>query len=715
MNDNRVNIVFNVSGNASEAMSDITQASNVLSGAIKDTSSIFDSFQGKVIFFQQLSENIRGLSESFNRAIQPGVALNSSLADLSAIANVAGDDLKLIESYARDTAKAMGLDASQAVESYKLVLSQLSPELAKAPKALKAMGDNIAVLSKTMGGDSVAAAEVLTTAMNQYGISLDDPIKASKVMADMMNVMAAAGRAGSAELPAIKVALEQSGMAAKSANVAFEETNAAIQVLDKAGKKGAEGGVALRNVLNTLAKGRFLPKDVLEELSAAGVSVSSLTDKSKSLSERLETLKPVLQDDALFAKLFGRENTNAAMALVQGTSKIDEYTKAITGTNTAFEQADIIMDSYAERQKRVQARFDDLKISFFNATGNLGIWVNTLASAAVPLAQLMPLMSGIRSVAGNITRSMSFASASIVSAGGLFKWLAITAKSTCRQISVAIMNIPIIGWIAAIIAAVVALGAILWNKSEGFRKIVFGIWEVIKGIGQFMLQLGKKIFNNFIEGLKNLLNVFKTVFNAIVGFIKKIKDFFVRMFNWIGEKLRNLTGFLKRAFAPVVKFFDSLWDYIKAIFNNISQFMGRLFNPVIKLWNKMTGKTVELYTTGAAKGSESWNKKNNNNNTQEDQPLNVLDTLDNIGAIPELATSFESDYGISNNLAESGFEITSGGKQIKNVNINIESLIGANTNIFSSSQDDPASADDFMSKLSNALMQIVNDANYVVE
>ena len=35
-------------------------------------------------------------------------------------------------------------------------------------------------------------------------------------------------------------------MAAKGAGVSFEETNAAIQVLDKAGKKGAEGGVALR-------------------------------------------------------------------------------------------------------------------------------------------------------------------------------------------------------------------------------------------------------------------------------------------------------------------------------------------------------------------------------------------------------------------------------------------------------------------------------------
>lgn len=49
-----------------------------------------------------------------------GVALNSSLADLSAIAGVTGDKLKEIEGYARDTAKTFGTDAVSSVESYKL-------------------------------------------------------------------------------------------------------------------------------------------------------------------------------------------------------------------------------------------------------------------------------------------------------------------------------------------------------------------------------------------------------------------------------------------------------------------------------------------------------------------------------------------------------------------------------------------------------------------
>lgn len=60
--------------------------------------------------------------------------------DLSAIAVVAGDKLKEIEGYARDTAKTFGTDAASSVESYKLLLSQLSPELGNYPTALRAMG-----------------------------------------------------------------------------------------------------------------------------------------------------------------------------------------------------------------------------------------------------------------------------------------------------------------------------------------------------------------------------------------------------------------------------------------------------------------------------------------------------------------------------------------------------------------------------------------------
>ncbi len=588
---------FNVGGNFTATMDGMAESTGRFNAAVEGTHSWLGKLGQTLAVWDLASNYVSKFNDTLGGLSSSGISLDSQMHDLSAVAGVVGDGLKQIEGYARSSAKAFGIDASQAVEGYKLLLSQLSPELGKYPEALQAMGNCIATTSKLMGGDGVAAAEVLTTAMNQYGISLDDPMKASAEMARMMNVMAAAGQAGSAELPAIKVALQQCGMAAKAANVSFEETNAAIQVLDKAGKKGSEGGVALRNVLSTLAAGRFLPEKTQEELQKAGINVSALTDKTKPLKERLETLKPLLKDDALLSALFGRENANAALALINGTESLQDFTEAVTGTSSAEEQAAIIMDSYAERQARINQQFEDFKITVFQATGDLGIWLSTLMGALVPLSQLMPLLIGVGNLMAwikglqwaamwsrvqgfiyaarlqmvfmnrelitgqfasngffiNITRAtlavlrfatvgifqalkglgalvLSFVTGGTASATfagvasasfGAFKLAAVTA---CRAVSVAIMNIPIIGWIAAAIAALVALGVYFWNTSAKFRAtlkglgasfvaVFKGIWDLAKNVFGSIGDLIKAAFSLDGQGIKDAINRLKGGFS----------------------------------------------------------------------------------------------------------------------------------------------------------------------------------------------------------
>lgn len=567
--------IFNVGGNYTAIINGMTEATGDFSAKVESA----NNWVGKLSSTLAVVDLARNAFEQIDSAVKTfnasGITLDSQMHDLSAVAGVVGEDLKKIEGYARESAKAFGTDAGVAVEGYKLLLSQLSPELGKFPEALQAMGNSIQVTSKLMGNDGVAAAEVLTTAMNQYGVSLDDPMEASRKMAEMMNVMAAAGQEGSAELPAIKVALEQCGMAAKAANVSFEETNAAIQVLDKAGKKGSEGGVALRNTLAILGQGRFLPKQTQEELAAAGIDVLKLADTSLSLKDRLDMLKPVLNDAALFSKLFGMENANAARALVQGSDELGRLTTAITGTASAEEQAAIVMDSYAERQARINQKIEDFKISLFQMTGDFGIWVGAAMGILTPLAQITPLlmamgkmMSWIKglqwasmwsSIKGflyasriqmlmmnrelitgqfasngfliNITRAtlavVRFATVGIMQglkalgafvlslvtggatsatfatvASGAFGAFKLAATTACRAVSVAIMNIPIIGWIAAAIAALIAIGAYFWNTSAKFRAVLKGLWASFKAVFTGIGDMAKQVFGGIGDLIK---------------------------------------------------------------------------------------------------------------------------------------------------------------------------------------------------------------------
>jgi TP901 family phage tail tape measure protein len=420
----------------------------------------FASMQSSIntIKLSSILDQVDRVATGLNTLNKPGIDLTSSMADLSAITGVTGDKLKDIEGYARQSAKTFGGTAAQGVEAYKLVLSQLNPEIAKAPTALKSMGDSINTLSKTMGGDTVAATEVLTTAMNQYQVSTVDPIQASKDMAVMMNIMSAAAKEGSAELPQIKQALEQSGLAAKTANVSFAETNAAIQVLDKAGKKGAEGGVALRNVMTTLSEGRFLPKDVKAELQSAGIDINALGDRSKTLAQRLSPLKKIMGDQALVTKLFGKENSAAAIAMISGIEEQKRLTTAITGTNSAYEQAAIIMESPAEKNKRLQAQVDDFKISLFNGTNGLMAYASVIGDTTRDFSNMVPLFAGAGKVLGFLTSAtkMQAAWTSVVT-GAQWLW---NAAMTANPIGLIIAGVALlIGYIATAVTHFDSFGA----------------------------------------------------------------------------------------------------------------------------------------------------------------------------------------------------------------------------------------------------------------
>lgn len=698
MNGSSYTFTINVNGTQA------TGTLNTVSQSAVAATSVFNSLghsirkMGECAFaFNNINQGLQMMRDKLDSAIAPGVELNTSLMDLSAVTGVTGKGLKEIEMYARKAAKTFGGSAADGAEAYKLILSQLSPEIAKVPKALALMGTHIKTTSKTMGNDTRAAAEVLTTAMNQFQVSLSDPMQAAAEMGNMMNIMSAAAKEGSAELPAIKSALEQCGMAAKAAEVSFSETNAAIQVLDKAGKKGSEGGVALRNVMATLVQGRFLPKDVQEELQAAGVKVSTLTDKSLSLADRLKSLQGVMSDDALLSKLFGKENANAALALLSSIPAVEGYTAAIQGTNTATEQAQVIMGGYAERMSRMQAWLDDLKISFFNFTGSIMPMVTGVVTFFQGTASVM---MGVNAIAcfsesawgkaiGMRTKAMIKGTGAMfghigatlgsISSMGVYNALTLASVATTygfsyalKAVSKAIYAIPIIGWIAAGIALLITAFKILWEKCEGFRRILFAAWEVVKAVFYNIGVVVKSLWDNILKpylmfwwnlvkavasgiwsalkwcwdgivaGFSAVGNFFVSLWDGIMSGVSAIGDFFSGIWGWIKDTCGSAIDWIVSAFnkitEPIKAVFAPVWDFVSGIFSKIGEVVSKFFGWISGLWNKLFPKDKfkdlgEAAQTGLTKGSENWRR------SQEAKKKAGISETQEMPVMPETAKS----------------------------------------------------------------------------
>ena len=627
---------INFNTNASAVFVEVNQHINKVTASTQNMTYNFGESWKKLLSFNQAFQGLRDLKSVLDETIQPGAALNSSLADLSAITSLTGKALDEISEAARASAKAFGTDAAQNVESYKLLLSQLSPDIAKSSAALKLMGDHVNILSKTMGGNTLAATEVLTTAMNQYGVSLDDPMQASKMMAEMMNVMAAAAKEGSAELPQIKSALEQVGMVAKTTGVTFSETNAAIQVLDKAGKKGAEGGVALRNALSTLSEGRFLPKQTTAELEAAGVSIAQLGDKSIPLSSRLNALKPIINDTALITKLFGKENAASAIALINGSEAIDDYNSKIQGTNTAVDQAKVVMGSYAEETKRMTAIFNDWKIRLFDATQGVIIYVQGTMAMASGLGQAAAGLNVViqfykvckkHTIAAtkaiyNFTRSIklstiqtklfaiwqgraSLASRLFAKSIRGIRNAMLFATGATRAFSVAIASIPVLGWIAIAVTAITAAIAYLWENSRRFHEILFGIWEVGKAVFSKLGRMITSLWTTTIKPVFSAIGSFATsIFTGIADVVKTVFGWIVGYYTWLWDSIKfvftSIWEGIQAIGTGIGNFFSGLWSYFSSTFSGFAGFIDKwMVQPIAGafngLWTIISGVFTSIW------------------------------------------------------------------------------------------------------------------------
>lgn len=260
-----------------------------------------------------LSSAVNNIFGIFKRKAVTDKAYGSLSAILGLDFEKDPESLKWYKSAVSELGKEFKMAGTEIIKTIQIVGS-LKPELLTQREALRDVTADVIRLSRASGDIlSIAdAAEAVTGSLNQFG---EDASQSTRYI----NVLAAGAKEGASEINQTAAAFKKSGAVLRASNVSFEQSNALVQVLSTKMIRGEEAGTALRNIFSKLLTGS-------EELNPAihGVNV---------VLERLAKLSP-----AEMMKLFGQETVVAAMELVNARGKVDEMTKAITGTNEAFEQ-----------------------------------------------------------------------------------------------------------------------------------------------------------------------------------------------------------------------------------------------------------------------------------------------------------------------------------------------------------------------------------------
>ncbi len=371
---------------------------------------------------------LAGVGLSLGTIITTTRDYGQALSDLSAITGATGAQLKTLDEAAQEMGRSTEYSASQAVEALKLMASA-KPELLQTADGLTEATKSALTLAQAAGSTLPDATRTLALSLNQFGAGAQEADR-------YINVLAAGAKFGASEIADTAAAIKNGGVAAAQAGVGFETLNAAIQVLAEREIKGGEAGTALRNVILALEKG----------------TDKTLKPSVVGLSGALENLSKKNLSTAQAVKLFGVENINAASVLVDNRSKLDALTQALTGTQTAHEQAAIRVNNLNGDIMGLTSAFEGMIIKIGqSSTGPLRSGIQSVtdginlltdnfnAVASVALYTLIPVLStkltaGLReSVSAWQQNQAAVKAAAAAQADGARKTLEATAATLKRN------------------------------------------------------------------------------------------------------------------------------------------------------------------------------------------------------------------------------------------------------------------------------------------
>ena len=118
-----------------------------------------------------------------------------------------------------------------------------------------------------------------------------------------------------------------------------------------------------------------------------------VSNTSLPFTQRLRELKKAQGDATIMAQVFGVENAAAANILLDSVDAQDKLATVIGKAGGAQAQANVVVESTAEKLARVRTAIDDAKISFFEATGGATAYLAPVTEVAQTLSAFLPILS----------------------------------------------------------------------------------------------------------------------------------------------------------------------------------------------------------------------------------------------------------------------------------------------------------------------------------
>ena len=454
-------------------------------------------------------------------------------------------------------------------------------------------------LSKAGFTDAATAVDVMTTAINAYGLSAEEAEHISDALITTQNL-------GKTTVNELASSMGRVIPLASAYGVNLDNLTTSYAELTKGGIATSEATTYMKSMFTELAKDGSKVSKVLK--NETGQSFSDLMNSGKSLGDVLNIIYGSVDSDATaFAGLWSStEAGTGALALaksgVEGFNKtLSEMQNSLGTTESAYAK---VTDSFEEKINKLKTAgknmMSDIGDQLLPYVEGIMDWIlNNMPQIQTVLQTVFSVIGTFVTTAGDVIRSFLATLRESADSTGITFTDVFTAIQTVVNTAFSVIQTiwdtigkPCFDAVQLVLGAVSDYFADKMPAISAFVKSAFGD---IKDIWVNNLQPCLKAIGDFIRDV--LAPAFKFVFNNVIAPVvnaafKMIKDL------WTGTLkpvFKGILDFLTGVFTgDWEKAFKGLSDIVKGVFDGLITVVKAPLNAVIGIINKFISGVNKL-------------------------------------------------------------------------------------------------------------------------
>lgn len=492
-----------------------------------------------------------GIGKALQSAFASGSQFETAVAKVATIADTGSVSIETLRGQITAMSGETGVAAGDIAEAaYQAISAGQKTENAVA---FAGQATKLAAAGFT---SSASAVDILTTALNAYGMSADAASHVSDVLLTTQNL-------GKTSVDELASSMGRVIPLASAYGVSIENLSSVLAVLTANGIATAEASTYAKSMLNELGSTGSNVAKVLKEQT--GQSFADLMASGKSLGDVLQVLYDSVDGDSTrFNGLWSSvEAGTAALSLASsGAGRFNEVLGQMQADSKLTESAyETMTDTMAHKMDALKTNAQNLGIALFDAVGGkLGEGVS-LASG-----YLQALTQGFQS--GGLAGLAD-------SLGGIFTDLFMNVLPAVTQSGTELLN----GLAAGMAQGVPALLAQALPMLETFSG---SLRENAGKLVDAGLHLLVQLVQGLVNGLPTLIAYVPTIITNIAGIIND-----------------NMPKILLTGIQILLMLIQGIVQSIPALIENAGQIVQAIFSVIMAFnWISLGGKIVTLLKNG---------------------------------------------------------------------------------------------------------------------